>query len=187
MKKIDLLNMVKAYTDNTNSNNYNVSDCGRNGKTFEMAVKVAIKNYQFSGIAKQGKTDTRKKLDGILNSIEIKSGCGELAIIDKNGEIVTTCLNSDLIVYSPDYDPKSEAEYQSYVLNTNDFMEILQDLNLIRYKKSSAMCHQPKEQQYNDRMSIQSFSNSRKKSDAFYDSLEEKGQSLKEWIAENIG
>lgn len=157
---------------------------GANGRAFEQAVKVALHNYRSKGITAANRADTIKKIDGVIQSIEIKQGAGELATLNEYGEIVTTIFKRDLIVYAPEYEASDNVLQTAYVMSTNTFMKVLDEAGLIRYKKTSSMTKRDKEEQYNDRMAIQTFTNSQKKLNLFYDLLEENGAKLGTWLKE---
>lgn len=155
---------------------------GAHGRDFETRAKLAIGNYRFDGVAKAGRHDSTKKINGKITSIEFKSGAGELATLDEFGNYTHSILDSDLIVYAPEYSPDYDVIKQAYVLTTVAFMDIMDELKLARYKKSSAMLKRESEYQYYDRLTIQTFSTSRKKTDALYNALEESAVTLAEFI-----
>lgn len=187
-KRMETLERVKAYNDYAMKVNPHVIptkgiSSGTHGRAFEASVKVFFGNYRFSGIvAKAGKNDMIKKIDGTMASFEIKTGCGELATLDENGDIISTVFTKDYIVYCPEYDPSIPAEFQSYVLTADNFFDAVKSAGLIRRKKSSAMCKRPAELQYYDKLAIQTFTNSNKKYDCFLEMLEFHGESLVKFI-----
>ncbi len=137
---------------------------GSHGRAFEVAIKKALGNYRSKDlVAMPGKADTIKKFGNAMVRIEIKSGCGELAQLDAQGNICKSILDSDVVIFCPYFIPKRDATIQSYVMPSTTFYTILKELGLIRFKKSTAMTKAPKEAQYYDRMTIQSFRNSAKK------------------------
>jgi hypothetical protein len=159
---------------------------GAYGSAYEMQVKLALNNRHFNGVAKKGRIDTTKKINGKKLSFEIKQGCGELAIIDMSGKIVKSCFNTDYIIYCPDFDINRNVLKQSYIIATEEFIPMLFSIGLVRKKMSSAMYNRPESARYHDKLAIQSFLNSEKKTNLFYDLLEEKAESLESWIIENI-
>ena len=172
MKKIEKMQLL-----NELSNKYllNELDNGNNGKAYEIIVKLALNNYRFKGVSKSGKIDT------IKNHIkyEIKSNCGELATIDQDGNIIKSALlKSDFIIYSMDTeffitdtleDKIDLVLNNSFVIPCNDFLEMLKNIGLLRTKKSTYAIKN--NFNYNDKLTIQSYKNSKKKSNLFFNSL----------------
>ena len=187
MKKQETIKKVNEYLRYANSVDVHVIptkkvNSGAHGRAYEQAVKLAMGNYRFNGIANPGAVDTIKKVNGKKATFEIKSGCGELANLDANGNIINSVFKRDYIIYSPEYTPTMNVLKSSYVLTGCDFLDALRECNLIRFKKSSNMTKQPKELQYNDKMAIQSFTNSNKKLNQWYDALATYGTRLDKWI-----
>lgn len=157
------------------NNGIEKGDNGNNGKALEILVKLALNNFNFSGVSKNGRVDTIK--NGV--KYEIKTNCGELATLDENGEIIkSSLLKSDYIIYSMDYsfdnnatflDILDDVLFSFYVIPVTDFMEILKDNGLLRTKKSTYAIRN--NLSYNDRLTIQSYKNSKKKYDAFFHAL----------------
>ena len=201
---------VKAYTNYAKAEKVHqqaLKDCeinfGAEGRCFEMLVKLALNNYNFKGISEPARSDTLKKVNGKLMSIEIKTACGELATIINGqfkisserttAEYRNNCFDTakvrnkattaDYVVYIPEPDFEFPVEYQAYVLTGTDFEYMLKTLGLIRFKQST----NGKNQGYDfyDRFAIQSFKNSKKKYEALYEMLEDLGTSLDLWIEEN--
>lgn len=209
-KKEIKIEQVKKYAEYAKAEQIHqqaLKDCeinfGAAGRCCEMLVKLALNNYNFKGVSEPAKTDTVKKVNGKLASIEIKTACGEIATIT-NGEfkisserttaeyrnncfdtakIRNKATTADYVVYIPEPDLDFPVEYQAYVLTGKDFEYILKSLGLIRFKQST----NGKNQGYDfyDRFAIQSFKNSKKKYEGFYSMLEELGTSLDLWIEEN--
>ena len=189
MKKQETIKKVNEYL--TYAKNVNVHviptkkvNSGAHGRAYEQAVKLAIGNYRFNGIANPTAVDTTKKINGKKATFEIKTGCGELGNLDVNGNIINSVFKRDYIIYSPEYTPEMDVLKASYVLKGCDFLDALRECGLIRYKKSSNMIKQPKELQYNDKMAIQSFTNSNKKLNQWYDALATYGTRLDKWLSE---
>lgn len=179
MKKNEIITNFANYRNYTQNTNYKTkpikgtnSGCG--GRTFEYACKLAIGNYKGAAhISAAKQKDTFKSLDGDKASFEIKSGCGVLANIDENGKYYGAMMKSEYVIYCPDYDENLPVYCQAYVLPVQDFIDILQDLGLIRLKMSGAQYAngERKSGAFYDRLTIQSFKNSKKKTAAFYDAL----------------
>lgn len=157
-------------------------DRGRVGKTFESAVKTFLGNFVKAAISKQGKDDctvTRNNKKRI--ACEIKSGAGELASIDANGAIHWGFNLNGMLIYAPVYDAMQPVEKQAYVFeNAQDFITMLTDANLTRFKYSTAMNRKPKEARYHDKITIQSLS-STGRYNKMYDICEQYGTLLASW------
>lgn len=173
---IEKMNNYITYAQGEHNND------GANGTSYEMAVKFALGNYKGQLKSKAGIVDTRK--GGY--SVEIKSGCGELATLDEDGKIINTVFKRDIIVYAPFYEAGDDVFSTSYVLTTEDFFKALEEANLIRTKVSSAMNKKKQngEPWHYDRMAIQSFKNSQKAINRWLNALEEYGMDLKSWLEE---
>lgn len=177
---------------------------GSHGNYAEMIIKYTLNNYNWNGIAPSRHTDTRKKINGEMCSIEIKTACGELATIitdefklmngkrtnasfrnNKFDELpkINNCFKSDYVVYIPEPDLTYPLESQAYVLSGEDFESIMKELGLIRYKQSTSATNQ--ELDYYDRFAIADFKTSEKKSSALYDLLDEYGIGFLDWLEEN--
>lgn len=209
-KKEMKIAQVKAYENYAKAEQVHqqaLKDCeinfGAEGRCFEMLVKLALNNYKFKDISEPAKSDTLKKVNGKIASIEIKTACGELATITNGqfkvsserttAEYRNNCFDiarvrnkatkADYVVYIPEPDFDYPVEFQAYVLTGADFEYVLKNLGLIRFKQST----NGKNQGYDfyDRFAIQSFKNSKKKYEALYEMLEEFGTSLDLWIEEN--
>ena len=158
---------------------------GSHGNLFEMEIKLSLNNYRFNGVAKAGKTDTRKKINNLLRDFEIKCNCTELATLDINGNIIHSILNKEYIIYNPSFKSGYNAIQGSYILSTKAFWNGIIEIGLFRTKPSQAQYNRPKELRYKDRASIQTFKNSMKKENALYEMLEQNGKPFKEWLKEN--
>lgn len=180
---------VNAYLEKTRAINYHCTptagiDSGRGGKTFEALVKLYLDNYRFKGIASpDGKTDTKKRINGEIAKIEIKCNAFEIERLDENGEVIYSIRNNDYIVYAPDYNEFAPVEMQAYVIPAELFIDELENAGCIRLKMSTPMTARKKagEPFFYDRISIQN--NSIKKLNLIYDILDEYGMSLKEFKA----
>lgn len=191
MKKRDVLNARNAYKAETIAMANMVYtrpvlgdgvDRGRVGKTFESAVKTFLGNFIKAAISKQGKDDctvtrsTKKRM-----ACEIKSGAGELASIDANGAIHWGFNLNGLFIYAPVYDATQPVERQAYVFeNAQDFITMLTDANLTRFKYSTSMNRKPKEARFHDKITIQSLS-SAGRYNKMYDICEQYGTLLANW------
>ena len=145
-------------------------DNGIGGKCFEVtAVSELVKRCK--GVKSTGRCDLTLK--GI--TFELKTGCGELGKITykTDGTPVIHIRKVDYYIYAPEYNENYNALKQAFVISQNDFLALLQDIGLIRYKKSSYAVKNGFESP--DKITIQSFKNSNKKYNALYDGLETYG------------
>ena len=180
---------VNAYLEKTRAIDYHCKptagiDSGRGGKTFEALVKLYLNNYRFKGIASaEGKTDTKKRVDGKIAKIEIKCNAFEIERLDENGAVTYSIRNNDYIVYAPDYNEFAPVEMQAYVIPAELFVDKLFECGCVRLKMTTPMAARKKagEPFFYDRISIQN--NSIKKLNLIYDILDEYGMSLKEFKA----
>lgn len=157
-------------------------DSGREGKTYEALVKIALGNYRFKGIsAKELRTDTRIKIDGSFVKIEIKSNAFEIARLNEDGEVIYSIKNNDYIIYAPELNLDAPVEMQSYVIPAELFIDQLEEAGCIRYKMTTPMIARKKAglDYFYDRISIQN--NSVKKLNLIYDILEEYGMRFDEF------
>lgn len=153
---------------------------GAHGRDFEMQVKRFLGSCS-GRVSPTGCSDARKKINGTYYAIEIKSGCGEIARLKSNGEWDRLDEKKGYVIYAPSYNPEKTVEEQAYVCTTKDFWKILEICGLIRLKYSRAMTKLPAHERVFDRMSIQTFTNSRKKKAEFLEALEKNCISLKEF------
>ena len=180
---------VNSYLEKTKAMNYHCKptagiDSGRGGKAFEALVKLYLNNYRFKGIASpEGKTDTKKRINGETAKIEIKCNAFEIERLDENGAVTYSIRNNDYIVYAPDFDDRAPVELQAYVIPAELFVDKLYECGCVRLKMTTPMIARKKagEPFFYDRISIQN--NSIKKLNLIYDILDEYGMSLKEFKA----
>ena len=192
-KREEKIAEVNAYLEKTRAIDYHCTptagiDSGRGGKTFEALVKLYLDNYRFKGIASaEGKTDTRKRINGEIAKIEIKCNAFEIERLDENGEVIYSIRNNDYIVYAPDYNEFAPVEMQAYVIPAELFIDKLYECGCVRLKMTTPMTARKKagEPFFYDRISIQN--NSIKKLNLIYDILDEYGMSLKEFKEEVCG
>ena len=184
---------VNSYLEKTRAIDYHCTpttgiDSGRGGKTFEALVKLYLDNYRFKGIASaEGKTDTKKRINGEIAKIEIKCNAFEIERLDENGEVIYSIRNNDYIVYAPDYNEFAPVEMQAYVIPAELFIDKLYECGCVRLKMTTPMTARKKagEPFFYDRISIQN--NSIKKLNMIYDILDEYGMSLREFKEEVCG
>ena len=184
---------VNAYLEKTCAIDYHCTptagvDSGRGGKTFEALVKLYLDNYRFKGIASaEGRTDTRKRINGEIAKIEIKCNAFEIERLDENGEVIYSIRNNDYIVYAPDFNEFAPVEMQAYVIPAELFIDKLYEYGCVRLKMTTPMTARKKagEPFFYDRISIQN--NSIKKLNMIYDILDEYGMSLREFKEEVCG
>lgn len=191
MKKIDVMNARNAYKAETIAMSNAIFtkpvqgdgiDRGRVGKTFESAVKSFLGNFIKAAISKQGKNDcTITRANKKRVPCEIKSGAGELASINADGTIKWGFNLNGMLIYAPVYDATQPVEKQAYVFeNAQDFITMLTDANLTRFKYSTAMNRKPKEARFHDKITIQSLS-STGRYNKMYDICEQYGTLLANW------
>ena len=165
---------------------------GAEGRAFERAI-----NYEFGlldrskSVQGAGVFDTVKyaTINGKKKriSIEDKTGAGTLATLDENGDILTSpLLKSDFVVYTPRFYPTYDVKKQALFFETAVFLDILKNNGLIRKKTSGKMTAQKKSgaNWYYDIMSIQSFTNSKKKFQAFTSDLFFEGMTFDDFVEE---
>ena len=145
-------------------------DNGIGGKCFEVCTVAEIVK-RCNGVKSTGKCDLTFK----GTTFELKTGCGELGKItyNANGKPVIHIRKVGFYIYAPEYNENYNALQQAYVISQNDFLALLDDIGLIRYKKSSYAIKNGIDRP--DKITIQSFKNSKKKYNALYDSLETYG------------
>ena len=151
---------MKNYDFTNTINQFKNTDSGRFGKAFEINVKRYLNgNRGNSGkVSAKGKNDVKSK--GLI--YEIKSNCGELERIEKN----------DFIIYSMDNIRDYDKPYNARVINPTDFITMLNNLGLVRTKKSTSGTI---------KTTIQSYKNSKKKTMLLANALEHY-PTLGEWI-----
>lgn len=145
-------------------------DNGIGGKCFEVCTVAEIVK-RCNGVKSTGRCDMTYK----GATYELKTGCGELGKITYNaeGEPVIHIRKVDYYIYAPEYNEGYNALLQAYVISQVDFLSLLDDIGLVRYKKSSYAVKNGIDRP--DKITIQSFKNSNKKYNALYDALETYG------------
>ena len=150
---------------------YKANDDGAMGKTFERDLKVLL--GQADKVASPSKADFRRR----YKYGEIKTGAGELGNL--GGKLIK---GSSFVVYVPVVDMEKPAEKQEgFVLDRTTFIEMLEELGLIRTKKSTSGAM---------KVTIQTFWNHKagkptsvKKYNALLDALYERcAYTLEEWL-----
>ena len=178
--KTNFLNALDDYKNNGNKNND-----GYKGNLFEGYVKAYLGNFKGSIVSARGAIDTRKKLNtGVIASFEIKQGQGELGILDREGNIVSTCLTRDYMITCYKFNPDEPVQAQAYVLNMETYVTMMNDLNLIGTKYSSQQYNNPDPYtRYHDRLCIKQMSapNRAKARQSFIDSYECLGMTLEDF------
>lgn len=190
MKKSEVITMVKDYMDyvlNTDIHKSCVKGInnGADGNLYEMLIKLALNNYKFEGVSKKGRTDTKKKINDMLADIEIKNGCGELGTLDNKGNIKTLVFKRDYIIFNIDWSPEYDVIQCSFICKAMDYYKILSESGLIRKKMSTAQYKRPKTDRFYDRIAIQSYKNSKRKTDLYYDNAIKYAIPLKQFLTNN--
>lgn len=177
------MNVMKDYSKKAKSCHVKPTkgvDNGAGGKLSEMFIKMLLENTRGKGVSPAGMGyDTMKKIHGKMTTIEIKSGCGELAkIIDG----VPIFKSAKYICYCPFSGITDIKGYR--VFETDTFISLLESAGLIRMKISTAEYKAAKAENRppkHDRLTIQTFSNSVTKS-ALMDDILSMGMSVNEFF-----
>lgn len=181
--KTNFLNALENYKNNGNKANH-----GFKGNLFEGCVKAYLGNFGGSMVSARGAVDTKKKLNtGVIVSFEIKQGQGELGILDREGNIVSTCLTRDYMITCYKFNPDEPVETQAYVLTMEDYVGMMNELNLIGTKYSNQQYANPDPYtRYHDRLCIKQMSTAKRTKirQAFIDNYEMLGITLEEFCEE---
>lgn len=177
------MNVMKDYSKKAKSCHVKPTkgvDNGAGGKLSEMFIKMLLENTRGKGVSAAGSGyDTMKKIHGKMTTVEIKSGCGELAKIVND---VPVFKSAKYICYCP---ISGITDIKCYkVFETDTFISLLENAGLIRMKISTAEYKAAKienRQPKHDRLTIQTFSNSIKKS-ALMDSIMTMGVSVNDFF-----
>lgn len=168
-------------------------DPGANSKTAFQDVVAYLKRIFPNYTLLEDRTKcivSLKTPSGKTVSISVKSGCSQLSSTE-NGE-VKLLPGIDFIVYAPDFAIGKDALSQLRVFSKDEFLEMWNSLGLIRKKVSTAAMNRYREQYgpsfktsidlHADVISVQSFSNSGKKSKLVHLACEDKPKLLNEGI-----
>ena len=133
---------------------------------------------------------TIKSPTGKVVSVSVKSGCSQLSS-SVNGEI-KLLPDIDIVLYAPDFLLGKDTLSQLRVFTKDEFLEMWNTLGLIRKKVSTAALKQYRElygpdfktdiDKHADVISVQSFSNSGKKSKLVQDACKLKPMFLEEGL-----
>lgn len=138
----------------------NTKDNGKNGKNFEVAVRMAITPKTTATYCKAMRlTDHRIKVNGKFANIEIKSGAGTLDYNATNTDIPATeqidnlLPNTAYIIYTPEWDGEDALE-NAWVFTRTAFLNFLKGYaGMVKYtRKGNATA-----------INIQTFTNSKKR------------------------
>ena len=94
---------------------YDETDSGALGKVNECAVRSYIMGRRVSAVKQQGKTDIRFTWQGRRYYCEIKTACGEL----------DGCDRADYVIYCPNVDLDTPAEWQNYVFSHDEWLDFI--------------------------------------------------------------
>lgn len=165
MKQQAFMNVMKEYSVKAKGCHVKPTkgiDNGAGGKLAETFIKLLLENTRGKGVSPAGLGyDTIKKINGKMTTIEIKSGCGELAKIVND---VPVFKSAKYICYCPFSGITDIKCYK--VFETEVFISLLESAGLIRLKISTAEYKAAKAENRppkHDRLTIQTFSNSAKK------------------------
>ena len=112
--------------------------------------------------------------------IAVKTGCSVLGTRQFNGEW-NVLPGITHVLYAPDLSAEISLTKQLHVFTSDEFFEFWKDLELVRYKVSTAALRKYRElygpdfkatsEEYGDNMSVQSFFNSKKKTTAVMEKI----------------
>ena len=153
---------IKEFKDTLNQ--FKDSDSGKYGKAFELNTKKYLNGRRGNIDHVSPKNHTDVRFHGI--KLEIKSNCGEI-----NDDI----KKNDFIIYTMDNESDYYEPFNAKVLTPDEFLNVLESLNLIRTKKST--CGTMK-------TTIQSYKNSKRKTTALYGALNQ-FITLEQWASEH--
>lgn len=155
-------------------------DNGAGGKLSEMFIKMLLENTRGKGVSPAGSGyDTKKKIQGKIATIEIKSGCGEIARIIDDVPVFKT---AKYVCYCPFSGITDIKCYKVFEMDT--FVSLLKNAGLLRLKISTAEYKSAKIENRppkHDRITIQTFTTSAKKS-ALMDDIMSVGMSVNEFF-----
>ncbi len=149
-------------------------DSGTIGKIVENQVRQFLipDDMRVNLFAGAGMPDILYDYAGITLVLEVKTGCAILGRRDMYGKWVKL-HEVDIVIYSPEINPALPIPDQMYVFTRREFLQMWDDLGLIRYKVSTQVSNEYKRiygtdarcstDEYADMMTIQTFSNSGKK------------------------
>ena len=154
---------------------------GARGRLLELTVKRDL-GINFKVVSGAYRPDCIIKINGQWQTIEVKSGSGELARVNPNGTLTAETRKKDWVIYSPQYDGENSL---IYVITGEQFYNGLNAIGLIRFKKSRnyvSICGASDNYQRGDRLAIQSFRNSIRKETAWVEWLEKNAVHYNEWL-----
>lgn len=144
-------------------NTFKVSNSGRYGSTFEIVVKKYLNGNKgnSNAVSSKGKSDVTY----YGNKCEIKSNCGELTRETERADYVIYTMDNRNDIYNCEC---------AFVIPGNDFMNILEQVGLIRYNKKN------RNQNRVTAKSIQTYNNSKRKTALLYGMLSNY-ETLEQW------
>lgn len=177
--------IIDYYTARANNTDCHITptkgvDSGVEGKALEVLTEYALISRAYKVKKPTAKADIiLTTTEGEKITIEVKSGCGELATYTANGNIKTAIWHSDYVIYIPEYIAGADIRHIARVFNAMKFDDLLTNAGLVRYKRSSyaVKCGFG----FYDKKSIQSFKNSIKATDRMYDIMD-KGMTIDEFL-----
>lgn len=120
---------------------YKLEDSGAIGKAFEIGVKEALSSesrYKKRVTPNNKNYDLWMRKGNLRGKIEIKSGCGELAI-GKNLSIDEFFPRADYVIYSPEPIINKTVENQAFVFTRQEFVQMLKEYpKMVRAKKATS-------------------------------------------------
>ena len=159
---------------------FKATDSGANGKMFELMLKefFGMKNVT---VSKQGKIDLIKYVDGYRKLFELKTASGELATLDKDGNIKDCITKNDFVIY------QATATSKVYIMDAKAFWFMVNNNNLVRDKASTYQSKQKKDglEWYKDKLTLKTIDDktSYKQRDKINALLEKNAVTLDEFVA----
>lgn len=139
-EKVNALQIMQEAFDNCKA-----TDCGALGKAFEIATRAFIQpKSKRTTVTKAGKWygDILTRRNNETLRIEVKTACGELAIVDTLDFNIDDLLpKADLVIYCPEVTFTVKPEQQGFVFTREQFLEMLDGYNgsgsLLRVKPAT--------------------------------------------------
>lgn len=159
---------------------FKATDSGANGKKFELMLKEFF-NMKNVTVSKQGRIDLIKYVDGQRKRFELKTASGELATLDKDGNVKDCITKNDFIIY------QATATSNVYVMDAKAFWDMVNNNDLVRDKASTYQSKQKKDGKawFKDKLTLKTIDDktSHKQRDKINALLDNNAVTLDEFVA----